>query len=267
MFAEAGLVQPTGDWDWKAFAQTAKKLTKHDGDRIVTYGFQQYPSFLWYFPWCVQSGVDFSDPAVVPLGSTEAIRAFEFLYEWVEQEVFCWGWEAPFKGQQSAMTFSGSWELNYWIGTEFPMGVTQVPTGPAGKATFTNTDIWAINSQTKHPDAAWQFLKWMYSEEVQRQFLNLFGLQPARLSMGYDWVDAEKDIHSRHRSLDVTGLESFITSSAFAMPQPVFVDDAVIDQYIQPAIDQIMSGSKPVGPTLKSMSEAATAILQNRLLP
>jgi len=261
MFAESGMILPDGSWGWDEFGQTCRKLTEFDGERVVRSGYQQYTAWLWYFPWFVQSGVEFDDETEVPLGSAEAIRAVEFLYEWIERGNISWGWGA-FPAQTSAMTFSGSWELKYWVDSNVPMGIAPVPSGPAGKATLTNTNVIAIISQSRHPDEAWDFLKWFYGVDVQRQYMEMFGMQPVLLSLGYEWTDALEEFYSSHGASKVTGLENFITGSAFAMPQPFFSNAAVISQYIQPAMDQIMTGNKPASSTLKSMSEAATRFLQ-----
>ena len=52
------------------------------------------------------------------------------------------------------MTHSGAWELKYWVNSGVVMGVTAPPKGPAKSSTLANTDIIAINRNTKHPEEA-----------------------------------------------------------------------------------------------------------------
>ena len=90
MFDHAGIAHPDGSWDWAEFAEIARKLTRFNGDAISQIGYQQNSSWLWYFPWLAQAGVDFSEPMRVPLATPEAVRAFEFLREWIDREAFGW---------------------------------------------------------------------------------------------------------------------------------------------------------------------------------
>jgi len=264
MFAEAGLVEPSGDWDWSEFSQLARKLTRFDGEKVTQAGFHQFLGWTWVFSWFVQGGVDFDDPTEVPLGSAEAIATAEFLNEQVNRGSMYWGWggDLDFTSQGAAMTFSGSWELKYWIDLGIGFTIAPAPTGPARKATLTQFDTWAIASQTDHPDEAWEFLKWMYSEEVYREYLHRFGLQPSRLSLGNEWIDSIANLYWKHGASKVVGLENFLTCSDYATPPPLFADTVAINQYIMPALNDIMRANKPIASTLKSMSEAATNFLR-----
>jgi|GEM_PF-3168758 ABC-type sugar transport system, periplasmic component len=264
MFDQAGLAHPDGSWDWEEFASSARRLTRSDGTQITQIGLAIAPTgWLWLFPWLVQSGVSFEDPYRVPLDTPEAIRAFEYLRTWIDQEAFGWSnTRGTFPEQTAAMNFSGSWELTIWANNQIPMGVAEAPSGPAGKATLTNTNIIAINRFTEHPDEAWEFIKWLYSREAQLEYVRRFGMQPVLLSLGYDWVEI---VHERIRASghpEVPGIEAFITSSAFAIPQPIFANSAVIVQYIQPAIAQIMTENVAIAPTMEAMVQAAEAFLR-----
>lgn len=264
MFDQAGIAYPDGSWDWAEFADTARRLTRGSDGEITQIGLSLAPTaWLWIFPWLVQSGVSFDDPYRVPLDTPEAIRAFEYLREWIDQDAFGWGaTKGIFNSQTSAMIYSGSWELTYWAGLDLPIGVAEPPTGPAGKATLTNTNIIAVNKFTDHPDEAWEFIKWLYGREAQLEYTRRYGMQPVLLSLGMDWIEI---VQERIRGIgdhEAYGLEAFITSSAYAMPQPFFANSAVIGQYIQPAINQIMTESVAIAPTLESMVQSAEAFLR-----
>ena len=263
MFDHAGIAHPDGSWDWAEFAEIAQKLTRFDGDSITQIGYQQNASWLWFFPWLVQAGVDFSDPMRVPLATPEAVRAFEYLREWIDREAFGWGGSSgAFPEQRAAMNLSGSWEITIWAGNQIPMGVAPAPSGPAGKATFTNTNIIGISAISRHPEEAWTFLKWLYSRDAQLEYVRRYGMQPVLLSLGYDWVEI---VGERIRSAghpEVTGIDAFVTSSAYAMPQPFFAKSAVIGQYIQPVVNEIMTENTAVAPALEAMVPSAEAFLR-----
>ena len=155
------------------------------------------------------------------------------------------------------MNLSGSWEITIWAGNQIPMGVAPVPDGPAGKATFTNTNIIGINASSEHPEEAWTFLKWLYGREAQLEYVRRYGMQPVLLSLGYDWVEMVVERIRNAGHPEVTGIEAFVTGSAYAMPQPFFAKSAVIGQYIQPVVNQIMTESTAIAPALESMVAAA----------
>lgn len=265
MFSEAGLPTPDGSWDWEGFFEAVRRLTRFEGGEVRVSGFTQYPQWIWFFPWLVQAGVSFEDPAAVPFDHPSAVRIVEELQQWVRQGYMMWDWPGPFLEERSAMTHSGSWELKYWVNSGTPFGVTGPPAGPAGRATLANTDIIAINRGTQYPEEAWTFLKWFYSLDVQRRYLEMFGLQPARLSLVPDWIASVNALYASHGAPEVPGLEAFLVNSQFASPQPFFIDPAVIKDDINPTLQRIFTQDVAAGPTLRAMSDVIRAKFAERL--
>jgi multiple sugar transport system substrate-binding protein len=54
--------------------------------------------------------------------------------------------------------------------------------------TLATTDGFAIYSGTKHPDAAWELLKFLISKEYGRAMARANFLQPARASLLDEWM-------------------------------------------------------------------------------
>lgn len=263
MFANAGLGAPNPDWNWSEFAAIAAKLTQKDGSGKTTqFGYELYPNWLWAFGWFESAGADFSDAHKLSLDSDSARAAAQYLQDLKKAGTLDWNW-GTFPGQKAAMTNSGSWEFNYWVDQKLPLGITSVPTGAAGKVTLTNTNMVGITRDTKHPEEAWQVLNWFYSKPVQQQYLELFAQQPARLSLGLEWVGTLKQYLTAHNAPAVPGIETFVTDSGFAHPQPFFADPNVVGKYVQPALDAILKDGKPVGSTLTSAASAGTAFLNS----
>lgn len=261
MFSEAGLPAPDGSWTWEEFFETVRTLTRFDGDVARISGFTQYPQWIWFFPWLVQAGVSFEDPAHVPFDDPAVIRIVEDLQQMVRQGYMVWDWPTPFLEERSAITHSGSWELKYWVNSTVPFGITAPPAGPGGRATLANTDIVAINRETRYPEEAWTFLKWFYSSEVQSRYLEMFGLQPARLSLTGEWIGSVHQLYEASGSPRVPGLEHFFSNSQFASPQPFFIDPIIISQDINPTLQRIFTEDIAAGPTLRSMTEVIRAKL------
>jgi multiple sugar transport system substrate-binding protein len=72
--------------------------------------------------------------------------------------------------------------------TAFHIGVALVPKGPQRRVTLATNDGFGIYSGTKHPDAAWELLKFLISKDYGRAMAQAHFLQPARASLVDDWV-------------------------------------------------------------------------------
>jgi len=63
-----------------------------------------------------------------------------------------------------------------------------MPAGPARRVTLATTDGFGIYAGTKHPDAAWELLKFLISKDYGRAMAKANFLQPARASLVDEWV-------------------------------------------------------------------------------
>ncbi|HET7559915.1 MAG TPA: sugar ABC transporter substrate-binding protein [Limnochordia bacterium] len=260
MFADAGLEKPATDWNWSDFAAYAKKLTLTDGAAVKQYGYNLNNDWIWVYPWFVSGGTDFSNPNVVPLDTPAAINTGTYLQDLYKQDALEWRF-GRFPEREAAMASSGSWELKAWIQKKLPVDVAPMPTGPAGKAAQTNNDIIGISATTKHPEQAWTFLSWFYSKPVQQEYMKLFALQPARMSLQRSWLDA---IATQLRGQGLTvpsGLYTFADATVYAAQEPQFADPAVISKYVMMALNKVIRAHQPVAATFKSEAAAANAYL------
>jgi multiple sugar transport system substrate-binding protein len=95
-----------------------------------------------------------------------------------------------FFAQKIAMVEDGSWALKDILDkAQFRVGVAPFPAGPVRRATLATTDGFGIYAGTKHPEAAWEFLKFLVSQEYGRAMAKAHFLQPARASIVPDWVN------------------------------------------------------------------------------
>jgi len=262
MFQSAGVAPPDRNWTWEEFADLAARLTRRGGDGITeVYGAHSTLGWLNVLPWLWQAGAQVhpvDDPGRVTMNTPESITALEFLQDLTQREIMTWDFRMYHYGN-AAMSPSGSWEFQFLDGS-FEIGVTSLPVGPAGRANFTNTDILAINANTEHPDEAWAFLDWFYTTEVQEEYLYLRGNQPARMSLGLEWIES---VRRANPNKSFSGLEAFIEDALIAKPQPYFSDASVIANHIMPAIRSIIIDGAPAGSTLEDMSRVATNYLQS----
>ena len=63
-----------------------------------------------------------------------------------------------------------------------------LPGRPARRATLATTDGFGIFAGTRHPEAAWELLKFLISKDYGRAMARAHFLQPARASIVDDWV-------------------------------------------------------------------------------
>ena len=91
--------------------------------------------------------------------------------------------------EQIAMVEDGSWALKDILAKgKFRVGVAPFPAGPVRRVTLATTDGWGIYAGTKHPDAAWELLKFLIGKEFGRAMARTAFLQPARASLVDEWV-------------------------------------------------------------------------------
>jgi multiple sugar transport system substrate-binding protein len=88
-----------------------------------------------------------------------------------------------------AMVEDGSWALkDILTRANFRIGVAPFPAGPIRRATLATTDGFGIYAGTKHPEAAWELVKFLISKEYGRAMARANFLQPARASLVDEWV-------------------------------------------------------------------------------
>jgi multiple sugar transport system substrate-binding protein len=95
---------------------------------------------------------------------------------------------------QVAMVEDGSWALkDILAGADFRVGVAPFPAGPVRRVTLATTDGFGIYAGTKHPDAAWELLKFLISKDYGRAMARANFLQPARASLVNEWIGFVRD--------------------------------------------------------------------------
>ena len=104
------------------------------------------------------------------------------------------GTNQAFVSGRLAMVEDGSWALrDILTGAQFRVGVAPLPAGPVRKATLATTDGFGIYAGTKHPEAAWELVKFLISKEYGRAMAKANFLQPARASLVDDWIGYIRD--------------------------------------------------------------------------
>jgi len=218
LFDEYGVDYPNDTWDHDDYLDAMKLLTKdRDGDGQtdlwgsmldVSWDRIQVHVNAWggYF-------VDPDDPARCLMCEPEALAAMEWIRArmWDDRvmasplDVQNMSTGQAFVSERVAMVEDGSWALkDILAGADFRVGVAPLPAGPVRRATLATTDGFGIYAGTKHPEAAWQLVKFLISKEYGEAMARANFLQPARASLVDDWVSFIRDeFPEKARDVDI----------------------------------------------------------------
>lgn len=179
MFDEANVPYPNEDWTWDEFLETAKKLTKYEGDKAVQWGYYFSKHDDSIYTWLIQNGASYTDAdrKESVLSSPEAKEALQFLQDLTYKHKVCpteteakqFGTDvtSPFIANKAAMTIGGlSMSVAYdkenieYVMVPLPKGKKQATTA------FVNS--WAIPKGAKDPEASWKVIEFFSSKEGQQ---------------------------------------------------------------------------------------------------
>jgi multiple sugar transport system substrate-binding protein len=100
------------------------------------------------------------------------------------------GTHQAFVAGKLGMVEDGSWALKDVLeGARFRVGIAPLPAGPVRRVTLATTDGFGIYSGCKHPDAAWELVKFLISKDYGRAMARAHLLQPARASLVEEWAE------------------------------------------------------------------------------
>ncbi|HET6567229.1 MAG TPA: extracellular solute-binding protein, partial [Rhodothermales bacterium] len=162
-----------------------------------------------------------------------------------------------FASKQASMILDGPWNLPRYPevmrGTDW--GVAPLPAGPAGHATIVGGEYLSIFKQSEHPDAAWTFVKWITSPEIQ-----------AFWSMKSNYLPIRKDvlqIPEYRQYLDENpNLKAFVEEMDYARAQRhIDFYTLEITREVAQAIEQSTVGTRTPEAALKDAAAASNQML------
>ncbi len=89
-----------------------------------------------------------------------------------------------------AMYESGDWQLSPMVKTatgKYKWDIAEIPQGPVQKNTLITTDGWAIYKGSQGVNEAWEFVKWLQSDEWNDLMISIGLLRPSRISLFDKW--------------------------------------------------------------------------------
>lgn len=251
---------PEASWDHDDYLEAMRRLTHgQDGDgQPGLYG--SMCDVSWDRIQVHVNGwgghlVDPEDPTRCTMCEPEAMAAMEWLRDRIVNDRIMatvsggqsLGTREAFVAGQVAMVEDGSWALKDILnGADFRIGVAPFPSGPERKVTLATTDGFGIYSGTRNPEAAWELVKFLISQDYGRAMARANFLQPARASLVDDWIG-----YIRQGYPDQTAevdLAAFADGQihGYSVVAEVFANMAEAKQIAYEAWDQIYTLGQPL---------------------
>ncbi len=184
MFQAAGLTTPSSNWTWSDMQTDAQKLTKNPGSPNSVYGISMSPDLSRWGAFLIANGgsVLNKDGTQAVFNSQQGVSSLQYYDSFLKNNTgtLPTGVGAPWNGdafgkQRVAMAIEGGWLIPYLAQqySSVQYGIAPLPVAPTGKrADLIYTNAWGAYSGTKHPEAAWELIKYMTGTDVQTSQLN-----------------------------------------------------------------------------------------------
>jgi multiple sugar transport system substrate-binding protein len=165
------------------------------------------------------------------------------------------GVETLFATGRAAMVPDGAWMLGHYA-RKLRMAYAWVPmpVGPSGqRASMRNGLADSIWIGTRHPDAAWAWVRHLAGADCQRRLAQAGVNFPALAGLS-----AQTLAVFRQRGVDAGAFAEMATGRIFA--PPIVENAAEIDQLVGQAIERVLLGRAEAGPALAAANAKARAL-------
>jgi multiple sugar transport system substrate-binding protein len=166
------------------------------------------------------------------------------------------GTREAFVAERVAMAEDGSWALKDILSSAtFRVGVAPFPAGPVRKVTLATTDGFGIYAGTRHPEAAWELVKFLISQDYGRAMARANFLQPARASLVEDWIGyIREEYPEKTAGMDIAAFaEGHI--QGYSVVAEVFANMEEAKRIAYEAWDQAFSLGQPLGDLMADACE------------
>lgn len=268
LFDEEGLSYPTDDWDVFDMLEKAKKLTKLDKNgRVTQYGFYTWawPNFVYSFGGGLVD--DVNKPKRCTLDSKESLAGLEFYSDLINKYKvhptmtamtnLAMGVQGMFMTGRLAMFASGIWETpGLRKINDFEWDVAMFPKGPKGIRAFgTGGSGYCILKDSKYPDEAFEVVKALTGRQSEARLADTGLAQPAIMDI----------TESEHWSLNNNPPENkrmLNNAMKYVIYEPFHPSWREAEElYINPELDLVFNGDKPVADAVKSFIGKVNGLL------
>ncbi|MEZ4659550.1 MAG: extracellular solute-binding protein [Caldilineaceae bacterium] len=281
LFNEAGVDAPPTDWtdtSWttEKYLETAKALTKVEGDTVTQFGTSTYFNY-WAAGWIYGSDwwpLDTYETGIITEFTGDTDEKTLGAVQWVADSMLTdqvaptpaqsqqlqTGVPSLFMSGKVAMLMDNIGSLSQFATIDaFEWGVAAAPFPPDGSDRHLHVwiDFWSMIKGVQNLEGSWEFLKFMTSAEAQKIYPIQYGPQSSLLSLGQDWVDVQRAQQS-HLSDDEFNVLVEAPKYEQIDPENWTVNMSVVHtEPLQPALDRIWLGE---GSAADIIAEAAPDI-------
>lgn len=260
LFDAAGLEYPTADWTWQDLEDAAAKLTNADAG---VYGMVITPDLARWLAFLYQAGgsVYNADATAMTINSPEAMQAMEFYVGLVEKGYatqpsdVSTGWPGEAFGQgKAAMVVEGNWIMSY-LTDQFPdlkFGVSELPMGPAQRATMAFTVCYAAPASGKNLDASWDLINYLAGTDGMKAWTDLGLAMPTRQSLSAGWAEQYPDS------------QPFIAGAEYAYPWQFVTGFQAVMDTMNSGLQQAFAGLATPEQVLAEAEQVGNEVLSSQ---
>jgi multiple sugar transport system substrate-binding protein len=192
LFAKAGLDPEKAPSTWDEMQAMAEQC-QDPANGVVGFEFYTQPTgegITWQFQvWLWAAGGQFlnADNTAAAFNTPEGLKALTFVSDMLKGKGSQPGPWGLFGDQKACMQLDGSWLFGYRKDAPFQWGIAPVPV-PQGGTTASNVGgehIFMFDA-SPNKDAAWKFIKYLTSADVQLEWDQKTGFLPVRQSVAED---------------------------------------------------------------------------------
>lgn len=184
-------------WTWSTLVEYGKKLVQKTPEgKYQRYALRTDQGVSRSAAWAWANGGAIFDypgsPTRFVMDTPAALEGYQFLYD-LRYQYDIWAKGAPsfesgLVGMDNTKATDSLASLITQIGDNFEWDVAQRPMGRVERGTRTSLDLYVVSSQTKNPDAAWRFVKFLTSPKAQMLHAQIQGMVPIRKSLYADYI-------------------------------------------------------------------------------
>lgn len=272
LFDAANVPYPSDDWTYDDLIEAAKALTiRDDKGKPKQFGISVYSDYQTTEAFVYANGGelfdDINNPKEVLFNSPKTVEALKLMHDLInvhkaapnaaDNEILGGGFDTG----KIAMDINGVWSIVYRKNIEeFNWGLATVPSNDGNVKKIPALYAgYAIAKTSKNPDLAWEFAKFMQSDEAQKLLAasGLITVINKDISQSDEVINIEGA--PENHILRVTSLEKSIHNDAMLTNW-----DEYITKVFDPAMQQLVNSTITAEDAAKQIHEGFDKILNNK---